>query len=373
MTLLPYSDLAQCFWRFDCPTRVLACANRERGVQVLPALVSEYGRQPAIITDEGVRQTGFFQTMVKPLQREIFLVGGDGHADAIREVIKALPAGTDCLVAVGGGSVLDAAKCIAAAVPGQLDPAELPHRTDLAEPPLDLVCLPTTFGTGSEANHTSHLRDGAQKISFKKPWLSPQAALLVGDAAKELSEDSRFLTGLDAWIHVLEVRTLKRERSPLQDALMDHALALADEHFAAFTASGCETSGQAMAAVSFIGGMGIHNARTGLMHTLAVPFAECTGLPHNQSLLPFLEPVLRFHWPGFSQVLGMDWPQFLKGTGGFMLTRAEALMKRSSRPEIKKHIPQMVDACLRDRVILKENPAPLSRDSFVSLYDQALV
>ena len=149
-----HSDSDQSFWRFFCPTRILAWAHTEPARKGLERLLESFGaRNPCVVTDEGVAQTGFYHQFLDGLNLKTLKVGAEGDMTPLRRFAdKAGPASADLLIAIGGGSVLDAAKCLAACLPHGTPPEALLRLKHRPEGMIPLICVPTTFGTGSEVN-----------------------------------------------------------------------------------------------------------------------------------------------------------------------------------------------------------------------------
>ena len=151
---------------------------------------------------------------------------GEAPAGAIDALAaRARQEGAGCLVALGGGSTMDAAKLAAAiAVEGEgaetyaLGAARLPGRG------LPKIAVPTTAGTGSEVTRTAVFEAGGRKLwawgealRFDLALLDPAATIAMGPALTAA-------TGIDAAVHAIESATCKR-RNPISSALALGALA----------------------------------------------------------------------------------------------------------------------------------------------------
>jgi len=371
-----YSDRAAGFWRFYCDVKIFGCLDLASARERLGWLWSALGvARPGVLTDEGVRDCGFFPTLTAGLEAPVFSVGADCAAEPIRRAVaQARAEGMDGLLAIGGGSVLDAAKLVAAAVRNDLSLASLIERESLDQPPLPLIAVPTTFGTGSEANMIGHLTSPEGKRSLRRDWAAPAAALLIGEIARFTPENVRLLAAVDAWVHAFESLTLAREVSPVQQALCRQTIAMQRRHWPSWLeARPSDECGLAMASAACMAGLAINNARTGLIHALAAPFAERFRLPHAVSLLPFIEPAIAFNWselkPHFA---GETLETFIAELNRTLLARREALLKPWPFRVATADIEWMAEQCLRDSVLLKENPAPLRPEDFAALYRRAL-
>lgn len=369
-----YSDSDTGFWRFFCETRILACESAQDARIRLAWLIEAHKVQsPLILTDFGVRKTRFFSSLAGNQSWPVFAAGSEGESAPLEQILRSEQAlACDMVVAIGGGSVLDAAKILAACLPNNLDPNLLPEKAELSRQPLPLLCVPTTFGTGSEVNMYTHLTGKAGKLSFRRSWLTPTAALICGEAGLEMPQDVRYLTAVDAWVHAFEALTLKRERSPIGDALLTQALALHDQHFSQWLSQPNAKTGLAMATAACLGGLGIHNGRTGLIHALASPYAARFNLPHQHSLLPFILPAIEFNWPAIKGRFSKSLQQFSEGLRASILSRAESIVQNGAIHPDNEDLEALTHECCRDRVLFKENPQPLDQAAVLKLYRQAL-
>jgi len=173
-------------------------------------------------------------------------------------------------------------------------------------------------------------------------------------------------------VHAMEGLTLARERSPIQDALLRQALALHKEHFSKWLQNPDPACGLAMATAACLGGLGIHNARTGLIHSLAVPFAARFHLPHQTSLLPFILPALRFNRTSVEAVVQGSFDHYLDWVSTVILSRSQEFDRDWSKELRAGDLEEMARECARDHVLFKENPQPLSEASLLALYTQSL-
>lgn len=117
----------------------------------------------------------------------------------------------DCVIALGGGSVIDCAKAMLTGTPsGTFDEllACLADNTAMARPARvrSLIALPTTAGTGSEVTPWATIWDqqGGRKYSLHLPWTWPEAALIDATLMTSLPRGATLASGLDALSHALE-------------------------------------------------------------------------------------------------------------------------------------------------------------------------
>ncbi len=366
-----YSNLNDGFWRFSSPTQVLSCHSIQDARLYLDQLLNAYGDvKIGIVTDETIQTLPFYHDLLCGRIYDMALVKAECEVKAIARTVDQFRAcDVGLIVAIGGGSVLDAAKLISASVTNSPCLDELILLDELKFNPVPLISIPTTYGTGAEVNVIGHLKIDGEKMSFRRDWLAPAFALLITDVAISCPNPLRYLSALDAWLHAFEALTLKSENSPLQFSLVKGAMDIHKSHFKNYVLSPDENSAGQIVAASNLGGVILNNSRTGLIHALATPFAEKYGFPHSESLLPFIKPVIEYNWP----VIQSQYPEY--NLGGFneyiekqYLFFAKDIVSQWGLTVKSSDIDEMATTCLKDTVLMKENPVALNVEGYKQLY-----
>ena len=198
--------------------------------------------------------------------------------------------GLEVVVAVGGGSALDAAKAIAGLLPtgaSVMDHLEYVGRgIPYAGPALPLVAVPTTAGTGAEATRNAVIsRTGPDgfKRSFRDDRLMPAVAVVDPGLLEGCPREVMAANGMDAFTQLLKAYVSTRA-NPLTDALAWSGLeAFRDGFFAALEGGGDEAAnGRARLAYAALAS-GICLAQTGLgaVHGMASPLGAYFPIPHG--------------------------------------------------------------------------------------------
>ena len=240
---------------------------------------------------------------VVPTEPDVALV--DAGAAASRD------AGCDAVLAVGGGSVIDAGKAIAALAtnPGSaLDYLEeVGAGRVLTSVPLPVVAVPTTAGSGSETTRNSVLRvpEASVKRSLRSDLLLPAAAVVDPELSATAPPAVAAAAGLDALTHLIESYTSTGAHA-MSDALALpgirlaaaglHALAAAATHGSGMEAGG-GTAGSAPAAgeralASLWGGITLANAGLAAVHGLVAPLGGTARVAHGVACACLLPPTL---------------------------------------------------------------------------------
>lgn len=266
-------------------------------VRELGSLARSYGTRALVVTGSHPARAHSLLELLQSagVQSTLFSVSGEPTvADAVAGAAAA--ADTELVVAVGGGSVLDAGKAVAALTtnPGDLfDYLEVIGRAQpLANPSLPLIALPTTAGTGSEVTRNAVLSSPEHrvKVSMRSPSMLPRVALVDPELTYSSPPAVTAATGLDALTQLIEPFVSSRA-NPLTDALCREALPRAARSLVTAVRQGEQRAArQDMAFASLCGGLALANAGLGAVHGFAGPFGGMyAAAPHGAvcaALLP---------------------------------------------------------------------------------------
>ena len=204
------------------------------------------------------------------------------------------------VVALGGGSVLDAAKAAAMLATNDKPVEELAGANRYDRRPLPMIAVPTTCGTGSEVTWVSVLSDEAArtKISVKGETMFPDQALVDADLIATLPPSLVAWTGLDALTHALEATTCTLA-NPVSDALAEKAIELLFRCLprAAADVAGDAVAREAVMRASTVAGLAFGNADVAGVHCLSESLGGLYDVPHGLANAILLAPVLRYHRP----------------------------------------------------------------------------
>ena len=196
-------------------------------------------------------------------------------------------ADVDCIVALGGGSVIDCAKVmLTRTAAGRFD--ELLALMEGAEPApggrhRQLLAVPTTAGTGSEVTPWATVWDQARarKLSLHLPWTWPQAAIVDADLMLSLPRAATLASGLDALSHALE-SLWNVHRNPVSASL---AVSAARSIMATLPQLLAQPDRpelrERLATAALQAGLAFSNTRTALAHSLSYDITLQHGTPHG--------------------------------------------------------------------------------------------
>lgn len=193
------------------------------------------------------------------------------------------------VVALGGGSVMDAAKAILVALSSGADMgvvdrcvrANAPLPDGLAVPPL--FCIPTTAGTGSEVTKTATLWDGTTraKYSLSDPRLFSTAAILDPTLTVSAPSLLTLSTGLDALSHAME-SIWNVNQTPVSDAFAVSAIGRVKRYLpVALTSTDDRHARAELQTAALLSGLAIGTTRTALAHSISYPLTGRFGLQHG--------------------------------------------------------------------------------------------
>ena len=205
----------------------------------------------------------------------------------------------EVIVALGGGSVLDAAK-VAAVGEGGFDAVRQHLETNgssatLPSQAIPIIAVPTTHGTGSEVTSWATVWDtsNAKKFSLARYDLYPTDAVIDPELMRELPLDQTISTGLDALSHALE-SIWNINANPISANFSVRAATLVLDHLAPLSRNLDDIGLRShLAEASTLAGMAFSNTRTALAHSLSYPVTLHHGVPHGIACSFTLADVMR--------------------------------------------------------------------------------
>lgn len=200
---------------------------------------------------------------------------------------------SQAIVAVGGGSSIDAAKVIAAMATTGKSPRKLIGMLKVNKPPLPLYAVPTTAGTGSEVTVAAVVTDPKkhEKAAVIDPKLVPLAAALDPVMMKGMPKPITAATGMDALTHAVEA-FLNRWPHPETRSLCVSAVRLIFENLPRAYEDGDDLEArEATALASLYAGLAFTKAYVGYVHAFSHKLGGTYGVPHglcNAIVLPYV-------------------------------------------------------------------------------------
>jgi len=331
---------------YNCPTQVIA--GHGSLSSIYKVIVDLGCRRALILTDPGVRKAGLADLVKNTLVD--FCVGIYDNippdpdlesVDAATDKARELEA--DCIVSVGGGSVIDAAKtvCIALKNGGKANDY-LNRWYALSEPQTPHIVVPTTAGTGSEVTNIAVITDktAGRKLFIADPRIVPNAAILDPRFTMTLPKDMTVSTAMDAMTHAVEAMT-SIMANQICDGQALHAIRQISENLPLVVADGQnEKARLSMQIAATTAGWSFTIAQVGLAHAMAHTVGTLHHVPHGAACGIVLPKVMRFnvdHAAGklalVAEALGVDTKGMKERDAALAAADAvEALMKKVGHP-----------------------------------------
>jgi alcohol dehydrogenase len=203
------------------------------------------------------------------------------------------------LVAVGGGSSIDAAKGIALAAVNPQRGRDLDYRGDFAVSALPIVAVPTTAGTGAETNAFGVVTDPATRRTFYVGHATsmPVAAILDPALTVGLPSAVTAATGMDALTHALE-SYLSLRPNPWSDGIALQVIRMIAANLPQAVQDGTDLAARSqMLLAAHLAGVAMANTGLGVCHAIGQSLGGRWDIAHGVALSMLLPDVLRFNLP----------------------------------------------------------------------------
>ena len=382
--------LEQCLWTFPMPIHY-----GPGKIEQLSNIAKSFGiSRPLIVSDSETSKLGFIKQIIKNLK-------DDNLNSFLFSEFSPNPTDIECLlgcdifnnkscdgvIAIGGGSSLDAGKAIALSAyrePNTFWAFDM-NNDQASEIDFDnfipLICVPTTAGTGAEVepgaiitNTNTH-----EKLVLFHPLYSPKAAILDPELVLSLPKNLTAWTGIDAIVHAIEAYSVPSFH-PICDgialqalSLMAPAIRLSYRNGDDLTARGAMLTGSCMAAISFTKGLG-------LVHSISHMVGGLYNTPHGLTNAIVLPAVLKYNRPKLNNKIKqiaiacgakshdfkglMDWIYELYTEFNIPHSLGEIGVKTQD-------VDRLVEMILKD-ICLPTNPRPISKSCLKTFVLEAI-
>ncbi len=274
-----------------------------------------------LVSDAGVQEAGAVDIVKKSLEMAGVeaVVWAEAETDCPEGTVKAAAAigraeGIDGVVGVGGGSVLDTAKAIAAVTPNDdqvLDDVllYLTGQKNYANPPIPIIEVPTTAGTGSESTFVAVVSSDKLDCKIGLP-VPPSYGIVDSELTKTVPPYITAFTGMDAFSHANEALT-EQKNTPHSDLLAFEAIRLIKENLPVAVQDGNNSQARdCMAFASNIAGISFNEAGVHIGHSAAHALGHLYHLPHGVCCANMTPAVIWF--------AAKSYPEKMKRLGNLM-------------------------------------------------------
>ena len=382
-------------FEFKLPTRILFGENL---VESLAEEIKVLGIQRLLlVTDKGVVNAGVIERIIRVLDASAIDY-------TIFDSVEANPTTTtvhdgaeifrkdkcDGLLAVGGGSPMDAAKGIG--VQATHDGDIMDYSRKVGNPVQDitppLIAIPTTAGTGSEVTWVSVLVDPGKKIKIVVPSPNIAAKVAVVDPSLTVSLPSEVtaFTGMDALTHAIEAY-VSTKSIPIANSLALEAIQLISTNLREAVGNGENMAARAaMLLASTLAGMSFINASVGLVHAVAHALGGFFDIAHgtaNAIMLPLVMRLSLIGNPGKYADIAVAMGENVEGLSAIEAAREAVFAVQSLAADIgipqdlkqlgadPTRISDLAEEALNQTGALPFNPRKVGKPEVMQLFEQA--
>ena len=254
-----------------------------------------------VLSDKGVSQTGTPAKVVEALRNEGYTVSfvdsvpPEPSTHDLDTVATGLKSNAAAIVAIGGGSVMDAAKILAVLAGKDWSTVELAERGAPGRG-IPTVMIPTTAGTGSEStpNAIVLFPEKNLKVGIVSPYFMPDRVVLDPELILGLPPKLTASTGVDAFCHLLEC-FISKKANPVSDMMAREGMRLLLPALPRAYKNGADLEARsATLLAAYYGGACIAASGTTAIHALSYPLGGTYRVPHGVSNAALLVPVMSY-------------------------------------------------------------------------------
>jgi alcohol dehydrogenase class IV len=296
------------------------------------------------------------------------------------------PFNPDIVIGIGGGSVLDIAKLVAAQLENEQALKEYVGIGLLKGRKKKLICVPATSGTGSEASPNAILVDDeGQKKGIISPYLVPDIVYVDPMLTVSVPPAITAATGIDALTHCLEAYTNKFAQ-PFIDMYAYEGMRLIAAHIVTAVKDGKNVEARTQIAMgSLLGGFCLGPVNTAGVHALSYPLGSMFHLAHGLSNALLLPYVMEYNIPAairryadVAMAIGCRRQESEEATAYAGVKKIKELIRDCGIPSTLKEvnvpesaIPQMAIDALKIQRLLKNNPRLIEEKDAIAIYKAA--
>lgn len=342
-----------------------------------------------VMVDGFLHKQGIDEGLYRSLQGSninyeiIAYAGGEPTSQVVEEAAKQLLAAKcDSVLALGGGSVLDAAKATAMlAANVDLAVTGLADKSVKLKKRLPLIAIPTTAGTGSEATNIAVITDSASGVKqvLVNPQLIPDLAIIDACLTLAVPSEITAITGIDALTHAIETY-VACNASPLTRGFAHRAITLIGEALPLAVGQGNDIPArESMMLASYMAGMAFSNGGLGLCHAMAHQIGGKYHIPHGLCNALILPAVMRFNqlvckkeYAEIGHALTckqIEADQTIEAVQQ-LIDDVGLTKKLSEFAGFQEDIPELAEAAMHD-ITLTTNPRTVTKEQVMAVYQDA--
>jgi aldehyde dehydrogenase (NAD+) len=330
---------------YNCPTNLVA--GHGALSSICRAVVDLGCRRALIVTDPGVRKAGLAELVKDTLVDFCVGIYDNTPSDPDLETVDAATAvarelKADCIVSVGGGSVIDTAKGVSVTLKNGGKANDYLNFLVLTEPQTPHIAIPTTAGTGSEVTNIAVLtsKSAARKLYIVDTRIMANVAILDPRFTITLPKDLTVSTAMDAMTHAVEAMT-STMANKICDGMALQAIRLINENLPLVVADGRNEKARLnMQLAATMAGWAFTIAQIGLAHAMAHTIGAMYHVPHGAACGILIPKVMRYNVDHAADKLALVAQALGVSTAGMKERDAalaaadavEALMQKAGHP-----------------------------------------
>ncbi len=256
----------------------------------VPSMAIQMGHRPLVVTGKNTERASSLLDLLKTSGMQPFTFGIPDEPTiemTLEGVQLARKKACDVVIGIGGGSVIDGAKAIAALLTNSGDIMDylevIGQGQTLLQPSAPCIAIPTTAGTGAEVTRNSVLASTQHrvKVSLRSPTMLPELAIVDPELTYSMPPSLTASTGLDALTQILEP-FVSLQSNPLTDALCREGLVRVARSLRRAFENGSDTAAREdMSIASLFGGLALANSKLGAVHGFAGTMGAMFSIPHG--------------------------------------------------------------------------------------------
>ncbi|MEG0669098.1 MAG: iron-containing alcohol dehydrogenase [Clostridium sp.] len=284
---------------FLTPKQIIAGEN---ALDLSIEYLNKFGKKAFLVTDKMMVKLGALEKLTTVLENinieyTIFDEVNSEPTDIIVNsgIEKYKENNCDFLIALGGGSPLDAMKAIGAMITNEGKITDYLGKVIPNDPPV-LVAIPTTAGTGSEATQFTIISDTKNnvKMLLKGPSLIPTLAIVDPIFTLTAPKNVTAATGVDALTHAIEAYTSRKSQTMSDTFAISAVKRIYENILLAYEDGSNVKAREEMAIGSLEAGIAFNNASVTIVHGMSRPIGALFHVPHGLSNAMLLEKCLEF-------------------------------------------------------------------------------
>ena len=274
---------------FFSPTKLYLGINSQRKLE---EIVADLGvKNLFLLTDNVIASTEIYKLVENTLREnhltfEVFTdIEPEPSATTVEKAYQLYrTTSASALLALGGGSTIDVGKAVGILATNGGQIYDYQGVDKFSKPPLPLIAMPTTAGTGSEVSSSCVITDTARavKMSIQSPvWIPARAAILDPLALRSLPASVAAHAGIDAFVHAFE-SYVSLNASPISDAIDLYAIELIAHNIRPFVSNRSNLdAGLKMLCGASLAAIGFTQTRLGNAHCMARLIGAAFHVPHG--------------------------------------------------------------------------------------------